>query len=183
VWLHATSGWRISLTSPMLENGPPAERGNPAGRAAASHRRPSADPYTVAPRRAPSSRGSRQHIIRESTDGSPVRVRDVARVEVGRSNTSSRHVQGSRAVCRVQAPGLNRSPSRRDPRTWGVAKRFHRGSTTGSRSDTTRRSPLGSRDRRTLFEAGLLVGSWCSSSADWRATLIAVTVPRSRCRE
>jgi len=126
-------------------------------------------------------------IIRESPDGSTVRVRDVARVELGALNYQQYGTfngQPAAVVAAFQAPGSNSLAVASDIRATieDLAKRFPPGIAYRISLDTTRPVTAGIREIvETLIEAVLLVVLVVFVFLQsWRATLIPLlTVPVS----
>ena len=126
-------------------------------------------------------------IVRESPDGSIVRVRDVARVELGALNYQQYGTfngQPAAVVAAFQTPGSNSLEVARNIRSTiaELAKRFPPGIEYKISLDTTRPVTAGIREIvQTLLEAvGLVVLVVFIFLQSWRATLIPLlTVPVS----
>ena len=193
IWLKPDLLARLGLTVTDIQNAHPrAERREPrrADRRRARAARASSSRTRCARRVASSSpRTSRTSIVRENPDGSSVRIKDVARIELGSLNyqqDGTFNGKPARGHRRVPDAGLERARrgaqniSTDDGRAREAASR--RASTTSSRS--TRRAPVKAGIREiveTLLEAiGLVVLVVFVFLQSWRATLIPLlTVPVS----
>ncbi len=190
VWLQPERLARLSLTVTDVQNAIRAQNVvNPAGQIGAE---PSPTgqqiTYTVrAQGRLVEPEEFGNIIIREEADGSTVRVRDVARVELGALNYQQDGTFNGKAaavVAAFQAPGSNSLQVARDIKATmeELSKRFPPGIAYKISLDTTRPVTAGIREIvETLVEAVLLVVLVVFVFLQsWRATLIPLlTVPVS----
>ena len=190
VWLRPERLARLSLTVTDVQNAIRAQNVvNPAGQIGGE---PSPNgqqlTYTVrAQGRLVEPEEFGNVIIREEPDGSTVRVRDVARVELGALNYQQYGTfngQPAAVVAAFQAPGSNSLEVARNIRATmdELAKRFPPGIKYEISLDTTRPVTAGIREIiETLLEAvGLVVLVVFVFLQSWRATLIPLlTVPVS----
>ncbi|HEX4422348.1 MAG TPA: multidrug efflux RND transporter permease subunit [Kofleriaceae bacterium] len=190
VWLQPDRLARLSLTVTDVQNAVRQQNVvNPAGQIGAE---PAANgqqlTYTVrAQGRLVEPEDFGNIIVREMPDGSTIRVRDIARVELGALNYQQYGTfngQPAAVVAAYQTPGSNSLAVARDIRATmeDLAKRFPPGIAYRISLDTTRPVTAGIREIvETLIEAVLLVVLVVFIFLQsWRATLIPLlTVPVS----